>query len=114
MSDKEICEAYDRGFRHGHEVGLENSGKSAEQNLAEDFWQDVEDLAYRLDHAAPEDQMAAIKCFLDHSERPQPSDWNPLSPIPHTMAVLPSADSAAEAPWRAPPTAPVPTSLLPC
>ena len=30
------------------------------------------------------------------------------------MAVLPSADSATEWPWTARPTAPVPTSLLPC
>src|SRR5262249_1379860 len=30
------------------------------------------------------------------------------------MAVLPSADSATEKPWKAPPTAPVPTSLPPC
>src|SRR5262249_32396328 len=37
-----------------------------------------------------------------------------LSPGPPTSAVLPSADSATEVPWRAPPTAPLPTSLLPC
>ena len=37
-----------------------------------------------------------------------------LSPGPPTMAVLPSADSATEVPWPAAPTAPVPTSLLPC
>src|SRR6516165_9419437 len=37
-----------------------------------------------------------------------------LSPGPPTMAVLPSADSATEMPCWAPPTAPVPTSLLPC
>src|SRR5271167_2061305 len=30
------------------------------------------------------------------------------------MAVLPSADNATEWPWPAAPTAPVPTSLLPC
>src|SRR5262245_22478925 len=30
------------------------------------------------------------------------------------MAVLPSADSATDMPWRAFPTAPVPTSFLPC
>src|SRR5262249_27107263 len=38
-----------------------------------------------------------------------------LSPDPPTMAVLPSADSATEVPWKTWfPTAPVPTSLLPC
>ena len=37
-----------------------------------------------------------------------------LSPGPPTMAVLPSADSATETPCPAFPTAPVPTSLLPC
>src|SRR3974377_2240236 len=37
-----------------------------------------------------------------------------LSSTPPTMAVLPSADSATETPWAAFPTAPVPTSLLPC
>ena len=37
-----------------------------------------------------------------------------LSDHPPTMAVLPSADSATDMPWRALPTAPVPTSLLPC
>src|SRR6516164_8352342 len=36
-----------------------------------------------------------------------------LSRGPPTMAVLPSADTATEPPWKAPPTAPVPTSLLP-
>jgi hypothetical protein len=30
------------------------------------------------------------------------------------MAVLPSPDSATDQPWFAAPTAPVPTSLLPC
>src|SRR5262245_65641372 len=30
------------------------------------------------------------------------------------MAVLPSAESATDIPWRAFPTAPVPTSFLPC
>src|SRR5580692_6908990 len=39
---------------------------------------------------------------------------NELSPFPPTMAVLPSADSATEAPWPTIPPAPVPTSLLPC
>jgi hypothetical protein len=33
---------------------------------------------------------------------------------PPTMAVLPSPDNAMDAPWLAPPTAAVPTSLLPC
>ena len=37
-----------------------------------------------------------------------------LSASPPTMAVLPSADSATERPCPAVPTAPVPTSLLPC
>jgi hypothetical protein len=37
-----------------------------------------------------------------------------LSPGPPMMAVLPSPDSATEVPWSAFPTAPVPTSLLPC
>src|SRR6516164_8272586 len=37
-----------------------------------------------------------------------------LSPGPPTIAVLPSADSATDMPWRAFPTAPVPTSFLPC
>src|SRR5215831_20269861 len=36
-----------------------------------------------------------------------------LSPGPPTMALLPSADSATDMPWRAFPTAPVPTSFLP-
>src|SRR6516225_10590172 len=38
----------------------------------------------------------------------------PLSDHPPTMAVLPSADSATDIPWRALPTAPVPTSFSPC
>ena len=37
-----------------------------------------------------------------------------LSDHPPTMAVLPSADSAIDMPWRAFPTAPVPMSFLPC
>src|SRR5215469_1437023 len=37
-----------------------------------------------------------------------------LSSFAPTMAVSPSAESATEVPWRAYPTAPVPTSLLPC
>src|SRR5262249_28188487 len=37
-----------------------------------------------------------------------------LSDHPPTMAVLPSADSATDMPWRAFPTAPVPMSFLPC
>src|SRR5580658_8501256 len=37
-----------------------------------------------------------------------------LSPAPPTMAVVPSADSATEAPWRAAPTAPLPKSFDPC
>src|SRR5215475_11244002 len=37
-----------------------------------------------------------------------------LSDHPPTIAVLPSADSATDIPWRAFPTAPVPTSFLPC
>src|SRR3981081_2088596 len=37
-----------------------------------------------------------------------------LSDHPPTMAVLPSADSATDMPWRALPTAPAPTSFLPC
>src|ERR1700757_1704301 len=37
-----------------------------------------------------------------------------LSDHPPTMAVLPSADSATDMPWRAFPTAPLPTSFLPC
>src|SRR6516162_1506328 len=37
-----------------------------------------------------------------------------LSPGPPTMAVLPSADNATDTPWRAFPTAPLPTSFLPC
>src|SRR5262245_35794142 len=37
-----------------------------------------------------------------------------LSNGPPTMAVLPPEDSATEKPCSAPPTAPVPTSLLPC
>src|SRR5450756_67842 len=39
---------------------------------------------------------------------------DPLSANPPTVAVLPSDDSATERPWKAAPTAPVPTSLLPC
>src|SRR5262249_31503913 len=38
----------------------------------------------------------------------------PLSDHPPTMAVLPSAESETDMPWRAFPTAPVPTSFLPC
>src|SRR6516165_3372043 len=38
----------------------------------------------------------------------------PLSDHPPTMAVLPSADNATDMPWRAFPTAPLPTSFLPC
>src|SRR5262249_36185850 len=37
-----------------------------------------------------------------------------LSNHPPTMAVLPSAESATDMPWRAFPTAPVATSSLPC
>src|SRR6516165_3977745 len=37
-----------------------------------------------------------------------------LSPGPPTMAVVPSPDSATERPCWALPTAPMPTSLLPC
>jgi hypothetical protein len=37
-----------------------------------------------------------------------------LSKGPPRMAVLPSPDSATDLPWTAFPTAPVPTSLLPC
>src|SRR6266550_2715749 len=37
-----------------------------------------------------------------------------LSPGPPKIAVLPSADNATDVPWRALPTAPVPTSFLPC
>src|SRR5262249_42037121 len=37
-----------------------------------------------------------------------------LSDQPPTRAVLPSADNATDMPWRAFPTAPVPTSFLPC
>ena len=37
-----------------------------------------------------------------------------LSEIPPTITVLPSADNASEEPCRAFPTAPAPTSLLPC
>src|SRR5215470_2248992 len=37
-----------------------------------------------------------------------------LSQGPPTTAVLPSADSATELPWKAIALAPVPTSLLPC
>src|SRR5262249_36358695 len=37
-----------------------------------------------------------------------------LSDHPPTMAVLPSAESATDMPWRSFPTAPVPTSFLPC
>src|SRR5271165_3576566 len=48
---------------------------------------------------------------------PRPNGTDParaLSLGPPTMAVLPSADSATDMPWRALPTAPVPTSFLPC
>src|SRR6266496_4067930 len=37
-----------------------------------------------------------------------------LSDHPPTMAVLPSAESATAMPWRPFPTAPMPTSFLPC
>src|SRR2546425_893075 len=37
-----------------------------------------------------------------------------LSPGPPKIAVLPSADNATDMPWRALPTASVPTSFLPC
>src|SRR5271166_1369164 len=47
--------------------------------------------------------------------RPKGTDRShELSSGPPTMAVLPSADSATDMPWRALPTAPVPTSLWPC
>src|SRR5262245_53587395 len=36
------------------------------------------------------------------------------SPTPPTTAVFPSADTATEPPWREAPSAPVPTSLVPC
>src|SRR5262249_6205392 len=48
---------------------------------------------------------------------PRPKGTDPshgLSPGPPTMAMLPSADSATDVPWRALPTAPLPTSFLPC
>src|SRR5450759_1182455 len=38
----------------------------------------------------------------------------PLSLGPPTMAVLPSEENATDQPWAAVPTAPLPTSLLPC
>src|SRR5262249_60559709 len=38
----------------------------------------------------------------------------PLSDHPPTIAVLPSADSATDMPWRALPTAPVPPNWFPC
>ena len=38
----------------------------------------------------------------------------PLSSKPPTSAVLPSDDSATLLPWKAAPTAPVPTSFAPC
>src|ERR1035437_10995812 len=38
----------------------------------------------------------------------------PLSWFPPTMAVLPSAERATDAPWAAAPTLPEPTSLVPC
>src|SRR5450830_1504687 len=37
-----------------------------------------------------------------------------LSTYPPTMAVLPSAERDTETPWLAVPTAPEPTSLVPC
>src|SRR5215468_8770267 len=37
-----------------------------------------------------------------------------LSDHPPTMAVLPSAESATDMPWRPFPTAPLPMSFLPC
>src|SRR5450759_4937745 len=37
-----------------------------------------------------------------------------LSPLPPTMAVLPSAERDTDLPCRSPPTAPEPTSLDPC
>src|SRR5260370_146136 len=37
-----------------------------------------------------------------------------LSPGPPTMAVSPSADNATDMPWRGLPSAPLPTSFLPC
>src|SRR5262249_62244228 len=37
-----------------------------------------------------------------------------LSDQPPTRAVLPSAESATDMPWRALPPAPLPMSLLPC
>src|SRR5271165_3409232 len=48
---------------------------------------------------------------------PRPNGTDPsraLSLGPPTMAVLPSADSATDMPWRAFPAAPVPTSFSPC
>src|SRR6266700_2437885 len=45
--------------------------------------------------------------------RPKGADRS-LSPGPPKIAVLPSADNATDMPWRALPTASVPTSFLPC
>src|SRR6266540_2620790 len=57
--------------------------------------------------------------FVSCVQRPPPLRVNtnatpPSSATPPTMAVLPSADSATDVPWRALPTASVPTSFLPC
>src|SRR3984893_17758130 len=45
---------------------------------------------------------------------PAPNRSDGLSPGPPRMAVLPSAESATDVPCRALPTAPLPTSFLPC
>src|SRR6266511_3730943 len=57
--------------------------------------------------------------FVSCVQRPPPLRVNtnatpPSSATPPTMAILPSADSATDVPWRALATAPVPTSFLPC
>src|SRR5438132_1286259 len=44
----------------------------------------------------------------------QPAPATPLSPRPPTMAVVPLPESDADSPWAAVPTAPVPTSFVPC
>ncbi len=48
------------------------------------------------------------------SEKTHAAPIKELSSGPPTMAVVPSAEIATEVPCRAYPTAPVPTSLLPC
>src|SRR5260221_13403321 len=57
--------------------------------------------------------LKALKGTIGGCAKTHAAPTNELSTGPPTTAVLPSADSATELPWREGATAPVPTSLLP-